>query len=549
MVSISSKECPNLKTALKLIVARLTESQSAQGGSAAEDNVADEEKDEDLEGEDVPMGANDIRYDRRLRYDLDILAQWCNKQVRSEAVTSLDQLRIVISIQDADSFQVSILTGLIEMMQSYITTIPLKLMLNVATSLEVFQEKLPRKCIRLLRGKAFQAQMAEGIMKILRETLFKYDESTLLLSPDLFNSLVHRQKQSLESVDTFISSLKYIFMAHYYSNPFSVLTTGNEHVNGFITSQHLRALRMLPSFKTFVERKLEQGSYSEAAKLLEDDDYLKSLISISIEEFREYARNVLSSIEIIIQLEQSLGYEESCEFRNTMDLYPAALSGELINLPKGRRGTTFIDSLISKVRKLDDESEMPFIVDQLETICHDDKSGVAWDIYSRFQEKCHSALDASQPLNMANIFADTLETHFKFALVSYKEMFLYEVLLSDLFTLQENVFLPTYRGALELGLSNPKHYWGDVTESTAQAPHISVLYQLYRESSVFINIFDYYSVFKGLIHRPDNLADDEWDRKSLAWFLQGIAELKFIGIIRDSKRKFECVEKIAWKDL
>ena len=80
-----------------------------------------------------------------------IVADWCRKLVKSDSqLESLSDMRVVISIDDADSFDVSILSSLLKMLQSYISHIPVKLILSVATSVEVFEEKLPRSMIRLL---------------------------------------------------------------------------------------------------------------------------------------------------------------------------------------------------------------------------------------------------------------------------------------------------------------------------------------------------------------------------------------------------------------
>jgi origin recognition complex subunit 3 len=146
-------------------------------------------------------------------------------------------------------------------------------------------------------------------------------------------------------------------------------------------------------------------------------------------------------------------------------------------------------------------------------------------------------------------FLEKLQAFVKESFTSYKTFYFHESMVPDNAQLQENVFLPTYRGAIELALSDPKHYLGkSLTENKSFEPPLVVLYRLYRESSLFINIYDYYVAFKEAIPAPVPSQPD-WNLRVLAWFLQGISELKFIGILRDSKRKFECVEKVTWKDM
>jgi origin recognition complex subunit 3 len=542
MVSLTSKACVNLKTALKIIVANLTE----------RDEDPEQQQQEETEGGDE--GGDDLRFDKRLRYDLDILADWCKKQVKlNPNVDKLSDLRIIISIEDADSFDIPVLTGLIKMVQSYLEQIPMKLMLSVATSLEVFQEKLPRSCVRLLNGTAFHAQMADGIMKILDATMFTFDQHTLLLGPRLFDNLVHRQRESIESVDAFIASLKYIFMSHYYSNPFVLLAqcgifedeTYDEGFMSLISKDHLKAIRMTTSFRNFVNEKIANGDTEDVKDLLEDDEYLKSIIIPALEEFRQCASNILAAIDIVIALQKANGDQVSSK----IDLYIGALSSELWNEP-------FLAELIESVAEGGVRAGA-ILMEEFKALSS--KGGILMELYdfldSGFGEFIseyswdNDDEDSSENMEISAKIVAQVCQFLQTSLQPYNKCLLYEVFVADTAKLQEDVFLPTQRPALELALCEPKHYIGEQNRPGYHDPHLSILYQLYRESSVFINSFDYYTAFKEMLPEPSEEEKPNWEKKTLAWFLQGIAELKLLGIIRDSKRKFECVEKVAWKDL
>lgn len=107
--------------------------------------------------------------------------------------------------------------------------------------------------------------------------------------------------------------------------------------------------------------------------------------------------------------------------------------------------------------------------------------------------------------------------------------------------LHRTVFAPTQRPALETALAVPAYFGGDQS-----AIPLAVLYQIYRESSMYINIFDFYTEFRAHINKPETVDESLWEKQALAWFLEGIAELKLMGVLRDCKRKFECVEKVSW---
>lgn len=107
----------------------------------------------------------------------------------------------------------------------------------------------------------------------------------------------------------------------------------------------------------------------------------------------------------------------------------------------------------------------------------------------------------------------------------------------------DSVFNPHYRPLIEQSLTHIEKYTS-VSDPRVENVPIACLYMLQRESSVFINIYDLYMSFKQLI-KPFG-PEDEWDKQSMALFLESVASLKLLGIIRDCKRKFECVEKVSW---
>lgn len=99
-------------------------------------------------------------------------------------------------------------------------------------------------------------------------------------------------------------------------------------------------------------------------------------------------------------------------------------------------------------------------------------------------------------------------------------------------------FNPTYRAAIEAQLEDSLFVLKGTSKYTIP---LSVLYEIIRESSMYINIYDMFTSFQRTM--------DVDPRQAMAWFLEGVCELKLLGVIRDCKRKFECVEKVSWKDV
>lgn len=79
------------------------------------------------------------------------------------------------------------------------------LLFGIATSVELFQEKLSRDTIRYLDGSAFNVQQAdvEDLFKA-----FQSEQPTLWVGPELSRFILQRQKDYIQSHSTFFNSLK-----------------------------------------------------------------------------------------------------------------------------------------------------------------------------------------------------------------------------------------------------------------------------------------------------------------------------------------------------
>lgn len=584
LVSINSRDCVNFKMALNHIVKNLTEKNNKSSVTMMT-AVGDEE--------------DEIKYDKRLRYDLDIVADWCRKLVKTDpGLESLRDMRVVISIDDADSFDVSILSSLLKMLQSYISHIPVKLILSVATSVEVFEEKLPRSLIRLLDGQAINACLNDSLTTILKSTIFsKSGIQNLLLGPKLFNSLIQRQRQSLESIDVYISSLKYAYMSHYYSNPFSCLhlcldsdlQVTLDKLSDVLTPEHCHALRLLGSFKFQVEKSLDQINSEQLEAFLTDDNHLAYVASMSLQEISYYKSHMLYALNFLAAVLSAIQKQnlnnlnttpKSLEGLSIVDLYPLIIKGDFLSTVVYQDLKVAFSSasppvLIATLQELFN----PFVPEKFAELSDKIRSDKYWPTIMKFvdldDEKVKGENNIiSLPTNLQFI-PDSFKTREQITVYSKLQLriselifteyienilggnsmyqyFLHEAFVVDSANLQENVFVPTHRAALEMALSNPSHYWGGTSTTSSNDPHLCLLYTLYRESSLFVNIYDWFSSFQAILNRDpevDPTNDLEWEKKCLALFLQGVAELKFLGIIRDSKRKFECVEKLVWRGL
>ncbi|KAG5363308.1 Origin recognition complex subunit 3 [Yarrowia sp. B02] len=510
MVTLHARTCPSLKAIIKNIVSDLIESEEV--------------------AEEVEVREEDLNYDRRVKYDFSILAEWCRK------VGTESSQKVVLILEDVDSFDVKVLSNLVLMMHSYKDDIPFRLVFGIATSLEIFEHKMTKTSIRHLQGQVFDAQATSLFQSLFENHMFNINNQSIIVGPTILEDILKRQNVSTESIDAFISSLKYAYMSHYYSNPFSVFTsrlldTHTEYeqiIDDCLTGEHIDALRMLPSFKALVESKTVA---SDIEALLTDDSHLVDITKLAVQDFKQTARRVVSFLTLFETMERVFG-KFSISLGKT-EIYIPLVRGELYDSDFFKTVCeTFNNQSEENIRLLGEE----LAKDELFDWIHD-------------------------PDTMLGAIMNALRD-----LKPFREHLYHEIFVTDLATLQQNVFVPFQRPAMETALADPRHYLGiddNGDKFSFVDPNISTLFTLYRESGIYINIYDWYVAFKECMPRSvieaelkkrglvpeEGESDEDWDKRTLSWFYQAAAELKFIGCVRDTKRKVESVEKLIWRGL
>ena len=230
VVVLASKDAANLKGALKKVIKDATE--------------ADDGFDDDEPADDEAIAGR--RGSRLLNYDLRILQNWCALNPHK---------KVVVAVQDTEAFDAAILADLVQLFRSYLDRIPFVLLMGVATSLEIFHEKLPKATIRMMQGEKFDVERAEECLAQVFNDAVLGEESALRLGPAVCDLLMERQKNHTQSIQTFIAALKYAYMSHFYANPLSIIlsmASGKSDGEGLVDildSGHVQAIRNLPSFR------------------------------------------------------------------------------------------------------------------------------------------------------------------------------------------------------------------------------------------------------------------------------------------------------------
>lgn len=297
---------------------------------------------------------------------------------------------------------------------------------------------------------------------------------------------------------------------------------------------------------SFIESKLEDEDTQEIRALLDDDEYLLSIIPTACGEAQSYAVGLAQCLQVL-ELARSCTTSQSRIPRH--DLYPKALLGELggsstvreLLLTMKKMNSTKFLALLDKVLS---EVFVPYLQDRLPPL-RDEISGLVEDstkknLVSEFdlsnvdtlratvvsrrvqlsEKKSSLTKEEEEYSKLVQQVHDEFEKYFTRNLKGVREVLLHELFFYDLISPHRDVFAPKQRFTIERALSNPQDYLPceccvdenmdadeiekarqDGEESTihATSPPASILYKLYLESGALINIYDLWTAFYAII--------------------------------------------------
>ncbi|KAF1975201.1 hypothetical protein BU23DRAFT_79903 [Bimuria novae-zelandiae CBS 107.79] len=561
-IVLTSAESPNLKTFLKNLIKKITS------------RTEDDEDDEGLRNGVV----SSRRGPRLLNFDLGHVQEWLKRnQVQS----------IVIAIQDSEAFDTGLLIEMIDLFYSWIDRLPFVLLFGIATSAENFEDRLSGKSLRYLDGQQFDVTQSDEIIEKLFRATVAHPDAEPHIGPALCRRILERQKDHVQNVQDFVHGLKYAYMSHFYANPATIFLKSNPKFSDF-SSDAFDAVRNLPSFRRYVEEKVEDGNTRAVRQLLDSN---KALYTI-IEGFIFAAQDSLSSQNVaaivLTRIRESLGITPKIRLSS---IWTRAASGELSGSPLLRetmlsiRKTPsdelmrLIDSLISLTTEtIGPEAEPIVIPIDLKSLRQELTALVENNAGSeplRSQDDVrnesvrttvvaqkvllskHKAALTEQDKAYSQIvtrFCDDLGSYFRFALVDPKSLPLHEIMVYDLRSPHTEVFQPKPRLAIERALATPHDYLGcdccGVTQDgentlAATQPATAILYQLYLESGALVNVSDLWSAFHAIMSKED----EEDESQTMALFQRALAELKFLGLVKPSRKKTDHIAKMMWKGL
>lgn len=517
-----------------------------------------------------------------LNYDLDFLDQFYQKNTN---------LRVIVSLSDIESFSNNVINELIPTLNILKDRVKLVLILAIASTRELFEQRLSRSCLKLLDAKQFQFAPSTNLhSRLIRQvqkdsdskSCLNFDSTTLLA----LNDVCQKQGNSTQSVE---QMLRLIYMSHNLANPLSDLSRIAELPDN---ETHLvaEAARRTDSFKQYCTGLLRHKTKQNNQKirmLLEDDSKLLKEIKEQVEHGRQLYTRSLEAIHFLTDLHEALnaGKPKSRQSRTEID---SLLLRSLSNLVD-------CDIYVEICDKLQSLSS-PQILTALEQISREvsttpdyrcciesagerpeptNNTGVAKGPKHRGkrpQAETQSKALTSSPA--AAVLVTTEERvldkeaflEFLEKLVNENTINVSEILLHESFIIPnrslrlKQYFEPNPRVAVERALTSPGDYLGcaccgassaeandegDVIPNggqrngtgTGSMPPASILFVLLQEAPTIINLRDLYDAFESRLQESHAVSqqDDEGTSTTLMMlFYRALAELKMLGFVKES---------------
>ena len=383
-------------------------------------------------------------------------------------------------------------------------------------------------------------------------------------------------------------------MCHFYGNPLSVLCSSSKHdMKPLLQQEHLEAVRNLPSFRQIVEREVDnctESSLRHAKSMIDDDDYLRAQVNNGYshrhaweDQFlrsllilqaagvqqgpfsRAYVDGMINGTQLLSVSSESadgaglahvvrrMDPDALCTLlRRVIDIYQEGDSLLNLGAAAGERDAELVvslQSILEELEKLKAAADMAGMTLRSRYSGHG-KVMRTTVIAQKVQLRQDSAALRDEDNRLTDLIdklTSLLSTHYDGHQTGSDMVLFSECWLYDSKSPSREVFVPRPRIAFERSLGRPHDYLNcacckpDSDGLQATLPATAILYQLYLETGNLINVADLWSAFHTLVSHEES---DE--RKVLVMFYRGLAELRALGFVKNSKKKVDHMAKVKW---
>ncbi|GAA5820712.1 hypothetical protein JCM10212_000837 [Sporobolomyces blumeae] len=210
---LTSRDCSNIKNSLRSLISGFI-------GSDAELEV--DEDDEDQEAVYAAQKSSTSKSTLMVPEDLLNLVGWYEHRFGKK-----DQERspkLVVLIEDLEAVDGKILNQLIIALSKYTESLPLVLLLGIATTSSALYNLVPQRVTNRMDVSSFYVDPGIGAFNALIRGVFLDWEPPLSLTPKSYTDLYRHFEDLHHSIDSTISYLQIIYSNHFLTSPYAELT-------------------------------------------------------------------------------------------------------------------------------------------------------------------------------------------------------------------------------------------------------------------------------------------------------------------------------------
>ncbi|CEP10502.1 hypothetical protein [Parasitella parasitica] len=618
---LDSKNCLTIKSMMKSMIEKFLSNEQDMNNSDMVFIDNEEEIGEDAEDDEdiirvterqastykLGNGATLAKPSKCLPYDMQLLEGWYNYQTnRTNSFPNL-----VVILQDFESFEPSVVQDFFTICSEYRSRLPIVCIVGIATSTEILHQSLSKSTIGLLRIEKFRLEQSEVWFNRIIEKIFLDSTSTIKFGARPYKFLLDHFYLHDFSIRKVTASLKYAYMHHFYGNPLSIFLPLMEHdesrmkeyltewmAKEMINEHHITHIRMLTSFKAYIES-LVPAHPKMALRLLEDDEYLVTeVIPHLLQDIKVYQQEFKLGINLLVLLQaQFPSFTSFASLRKTKRLVLL----EALDTSEGfaEKGD-LVKSLVILIRKIDQEHIGKLLIELRQLFENQDYYQInasAMEELNKWQERVdnfmgvkngktqnskemalpdvpssrftetakkaqtnsieHIKKQGSEASRIAVGLAEWIEQLLVYHLRSFTRLPLHELIYYTNIKLHEKSFASQPRASVQTALTQPQHYMFcsccniEKSDQILPSEHDTcILYKLYLECGRMINLYDWFVAFGYIIEREKRSSNHKLEENEVqARFIRSVAELQFLGFIKPTQRKTDHVIRLTWSNI
>lgn len=542
---VSSKSCTSIKSMIQNIIIQLIDSQSEIIGESSRGS------DVDSDDEDTDV------YLKRTQYDF--------LNFRDYYHDSSCKSKLIIILQDYESFPNTILNEFLLILHEYIVSLPFVLICGISTSPSIIHSSLNYDVISTMKIHTFYNQPSIECLNLISDRIILNNKFPVVLHHTIVEFLIDNFLFYDFSLNTFMKGIKICILKHINMNSINMLChkiMSQTLSKDMINTSMLADIKKLESIAKLNIKKLDASSVvSFALDLFQHTTNMFTALQCLFTLVRDLPNNPLGKqlrdIYCIVLSENS--FVDSPTFKQCLQLFQfiskQELLGKISTIINIVSQNQYLQSELNELKKLEKE------IAHADTEVQIKQNNAASKILTP-----KSRAQLKQNL-LENIKQDKLQYEFdikreklvqyliyslmKKYLIPLQNLPLHEIVLFKDCHLLKRYLAGAPRAAIHTALNNPNYYLqcdcckvNDPGEILPSMPDVCLAYKLHLESATMINMHDWLQSFATIVNPDGKLSETAVKAR----FTQAVSELQFLGFIKNCKQKIDHVSRLTWGD-